>query len=54
MIFENNIHWYMYKYLKINNICFSLLMATSNVPLQIGNFTPRGRGTCTPGWETLV
>jgi len=44
----------MYKYLKINYkyIDFSLILLTLNVPLEIGKCTPRG--TCTPGWETLV
>ena len=43
----------MYKYLEINNmqICFSLLLPISNIPLQIGKCTLGGK--CTPGLETL-
>ena len=39
MIFENNIHWYMYEYKswEITNtyIYFSLLLLTLNVPLHL-------------------
>jgi len=44
----------MYKYLEIKDmqIYISLLLLTLNVPLRIGKCTPRG--TCTPGWETLI
>jgi len=53
MIFENNIHRYMCKYLEINymQIHFALLLITLNEPLRIGKRTPGG--TCTPGWEPL-
>jgi len=53
LIFENNIHWFIYKYLEMNNIqiYLSLLLLILNVPLQIGNC--KHRGACTPGWEPL-
>jgi len=47
LIFENNIRWYMYKYLERNNMSIYFY-----VPLQIGKCTPGG--TCSPGWELLV
>jgi len=45
--------WYMCKYSNINlmQLFFSLILLTSNVPLQIGKYTPGT--TCTPGWEPL-
>jgi len=53
MTFENDINWYMYKYLEINNvyIYFYLLLLILNVPLRIGKCTPGG--AYTPGWEPL-
>ena len=44
MAFENNIHWYTYKYLEIKDmqIYFSLLLLTSNVPLRTGKCNPKG------------
>ena len=45
---HRNIHWNMYKYLKISNtwiyLCFQL--PALNVPLQIGK--------CTQGWKPLI
>ena len=47
MTFDNNINWYVYKFLEINSMQthFYFLLITLNVPLQIGK--------CTPGWEPL-
>jgi len=44
MVFENNVHWYLYKYLERNImwIYFSVLLLTLNVPLRIANRTPGG------------
>jgi len=42
MIFENAIHRYTHKYLekKLYIYFFSNLLLTTNVPLQIGKYTP--------------
>jgi len=39
MVFENNIHWYMYKYLEIKSMqmYIYLLLLTLNVPLLMAN-----------------
>jgi len=51
LIFQNNIHWYMYKYFEMNNIwtLFSLLLLTLNVPLHIGKCVHRDTSWPTQG-----
>ena len=43
----------MYKSFEMNSIqhIFSILLLTSNVPIQIGKMHPRD--ACTPVWEPL-
>jgi len=51
MIFENNIHREMYKYLDIIIIYFFVSIADLKCTPSDGQCAPRG--TCKPGWEPL-